>query len=453
MLQQFAFDDPKLDERLGSAHSRMQHLIDEADAKARVFYKKVLGEELSIQACIERIFSEVETDGDEAVCRYSQAFDNSSIQSSDLVVGPEGIAAAWEACPDALRNALSTATAQVRAYQERLLLKGFGENLDESLGVRWLPLQRVGAYVPGGAGGTLPLCSSVIMNLVPAAVAGVKELVLCTPARADGSVAPEILAACYAAGVQTVYKAGGIQAIAAMACGTAQLPAVDKIVGPGNIFVTLSKRYAYGRVDIDMLAGPSEVLIINDGSVDPAWVAADLISQAEHDTLAMCVLLSVGDNDQAVLDEIQKQIDALPDERRAVAAASINNHGIYVACPDVATAVNISNRFAPEHLELLVENPKAIINDITNAGAVFVGAWSPEPIGDYIAGPSHTLPTGGSARMWSGIGADTFLKRSSIINFSEQDFDAVADAAITMAEAEGLHAHARSLMQRRDRQQ
>ena len=450
MLQTFAHNDPQLDERLGSAHSRMQHLIDEADAKARPFYEKTLGEALSIQACIERIFTEVENEGDDAVCRYSQAFDNSSITSADLVVDQAGIAAAWETCDETLRSALCTAVEQVRAYQERLLLKGFGEDLNESLGVRWLPLQRVGAYVPGGAGGTLPLCSSVIMNLVPAAVAGVKELVLCTPARSDGSVAPEILAACYAAGVQTVYKAGGIQAIAAMACGTAQLAAVDKIVGPGNIFVTLSKRFAYGRVDIDMLAGPSEVLVVSDGSVPAAWVAADLISQAEHDTLAMCVLLSTGDNDQDILKEIEQQIAALPDERRAVAQASIEQHGIYVPCPDLETAINISNRFAPEHLELLVENPKNCIDNITNAGAVFVGPWSPEPIGDYIAGPSHTLPTGGSSRMWSGIGADTFLKRSSIINYSEDDFHKVANAAITLANAEGLAAHARSLSIRLD---
>ena len=235
-----------------------------------------------------------------------------------------------------------------------------------------------------------------------------------------------------------------------MACGTAQLAAVDKIVGPGNIFVTLSKRFAYGRVDIDMLAGPSEVLVISDGSVPAAWVAADLISQAEHDTLAMCVLLSTGDNDQEILKEIKQQIAALPEERRAVAQASIEQHGIYVPCPDLETAIKISNRFAPEHLELLVENPKNCIDKITNAGAVFVGPWSPEPIGDYIAGPSHTLPTGGSSRMWSGIGADTFLKRSSIINYSEDDFHKVADAAITLANAEGLAAHARSLSIRLD---
>ena len=450
MLHQMAHNDPRLAERLGNAHSRFQTLVNEADIKARPYYKAVLGEDLSIQACIEQIFNAVDKDGDTAVCKYANAFDKSALEPADLLVTAEEIEAAWNSCETEFKAALQTAVKQVQNYQEKLLLKGFGESLDQALGVRWLPLQRVGAYVPGGAGGTLPLCSTVIMNLVPAAVAGVQELVLCTPARADGSIAPELLAACYAAGVKTVYKAGGIQAIAAMACGTKQLPGVDKIVGPGNIFVTLAKRHAYGRVDIDMLAGPSEVLIINDGSVDPRWVAADLISQAEHDVLAMCVLLSTGDNDQAILDAIAEQIEALPEERREVARKSIDQFGLYIPCPDQATAIDIANRFAAEHLELLVTNPKELLPQIKNAGAIFVGPWSPEPIGDYIAGPSHTLPTGGSARMWSGIGADTFLRRSSIINYSQADFEAVARPAIKLAEAEGLAAHARSISIRLD---
>ncbi len=450
MLHTMAHDDPRLHERLGNAHSRFQVLVNEANEKAKGFYESVLGEALSIDACIERIFSEVEANGDEAVCKYANLFDKSNLKPEQLLVTAEEIETAWNSCDSELQKALITAVEQVSAYQKRLLLKGFGEDLNESLGVRWLPLQRVGAYVPGGAGGSLPLCSTVIMNLVPAEVAGVEELVLCTPARADGSIAPELLAACYAAGVKTVYKAGGIQAIAAMACGTGQLNQVDKIVGPGNIFVTLAKRYAYGRVDIDMLAGPSEVLVISDGSVDPQWVAADLISQAEHDQLAMCVLLSTGDNDHEILKSVEEQINALPDERRKVAAASIYNLGIHVPCPDIDTVVDIANKFASEHLELLVSNPQEILPRIKNAGAIFVGPWSPEPIGDYIAGPSHTLPTGGTARMWSGIGADTFLRRSSIINYSRDDFNAVAEQAVKLAEAEGLSAHARSISIRLD---
>ena len=264
-------------------------------------------------------------------------------------------------------------------------------------------------------------------------------------AREDGSVAPEILAAAHAAGVHTIYKAGGIQAIAALACGTERLPAVEKIVGPGNIAVTLAKRHAFGRVDIDMLAGPSEVLVIHDGSVDPEWVAADVLSQAEHDVLAVCVLVCVGTSGDDVIAAIERQLAELPQERREVAQASVERLGLCIRCADLDEACNVSNMFGPEHLELLVSDTSAALNKIRNAGAIFVGPWSPEPIGDYIAGPSHTLPTCGTARMWSGIGTDTFMKRQSIINYSETDFKEVATPAITLAETEGLTAHANSL--------
>lgn len=324
--------------------------------------------------------------------------------------------------------------------------KGFGENLDETLGVRWSPVSSAGGYVPGGAQGSLPLCSSVIMNLVPAVVAGVERVVLVTPPRPDGSIAPEVLAAAHLSGVSEVYAVGGIQAIAALAIGTETIPKVDTIVGPGNIFVTLAKRHAFGRVAIDMLAGPSEVLVIADGSVDPAWVAADVLSQAEHDVLAMPVLVTIGEGvAEPIVTEIHQQLDALPAERQEVARSSVANLGLIITCDTLEQAAAASDRFAPEHLELLVEDTKALLPMIHHAGAIFVGQWSTEPIGDYVAGPSHTLPTGGSARMFSGIGADTFLRRSSIINLDEATFRSLAPSGIAIARAEGLEAHARAM--------
>lgn len=446
MLTELAPDSAALADLVGATHQRFQRLVEEAERKARPFYQRVLGREASVAEVIAEVFAAVEREGDAAIARYAKAFDGAALPPDRIRVPAAEAAAAWSAIGADLQAAIRTAIVQVEAYQRRLLPRGFGETLDEPLGVRWLPLERVGAYVPGGAGGSLPLPSTVIMNLVPAKVAGVKELVLVTPSRPDGTVAKELLAAAHAVGVSEIWRIGGIPAIAALACGTATLRPVDKIVGPGNIFVTLAKRYAYGRVDLDMLAGPSEVLVIADRSADPACVAADLLSQAEHDPLAMCICLAVGDGVAAPLQaELARQLAALPEARRTVAEESVRRHGRLIRCGDLAQAVAISNRIAPEHLELLVAEPKAALAGLTNAGAIFVGRWSPEPIGDYVAGPSHTLPTGGTARMWSGIGADTFLKRTSLINLDEATFRRLAPAGLALARAEGLEAHARAI--------
>jgi histidinol dehydrogenase len=446
MLTELAPDDDALADLLGATHRRFQRLVEEAEVKARPYYRRVLGREASIAEVIAEIFAAVERDGDAAVSRYAKLFDGADLPADRLRVPLDEAEAAWRASPPVLRDAIRTTIAQVEAYQRRLLPKGFGEALDEPLGVRWLPLARIGAYVPGGAGGTLPLPSSVIMNLVPAKVAGVRELVLVTPSRADGTIAPELLAAAHAVGVSEIWRVGGIPAIAALACGTPTLRGVDKIVGPGNIYVTLAKRHAYGRVDLDMLAGPSEVLVIADRGADPEFVAADLLSQAEHDPLAMCICLTVGDGVAGPIQAaIARRLAALPEARRVVAAESLRRHGRLIRCADVAQAVAISNRIAPEHLELLVADPKPALAALTHAGAIFVGPWSPEPIGDYVAGPSHTLPTGGTARMWSGIGADTFLKRTSLINLDEATFRRLAPAGLALARAEGLEAHARAI--------
>jgi len=446
MLTVIRPDSPALQDLVGSVAHRFQRLVDEAERKAKPYYREKLGREASIAEVIHEVFAAVERDGDAAVAYYANCFDGSHLGADELSVPLELARAAWEAADPELRAAITIAIEQVTAYQRRLLPHSFGTDLRESLGVRWLPVDSVGAYIPGGAGGSLPLPSTVIMNLIPAKVAGVSELVIATPARPDGTIAAELLAAAHAVGVTRILRVGGIPAIAALACGTATVPAVAKIVGPGNIFVTLAKRHAYGRVDLDMLAGPSEVLIICDDSANPDHVAADLLSQAEHDTLAMSLCLTIGDGPVAAIqDAVRKQLDALPATRQKVARESIERHGRCIPCRDIAEAAAISNRIAPEHLELLVRDPAALLPQITNAGAVFVGPWSPEPIGDYVAGPSHTLPTGGTARMWSGIGADTFLKRSSIINLSEADFRRLAPAGLTLARAEGLEAHARSI--------
>jgi histidinol dehydrogenase len=449
MLRDLTPDDPALADLLAGAHQRFARLVHEADAKARAFYRRTLGREASIAEVVDEVFTAVEREGDTAIARYVKAFDGADLPAGGLRVPREACEAAWRTIDGGLRDAIQLAVEQVRAYQRQLLPTGFGTALDRPLGVRWSPIPRVGAYVPGGAAGSLPLFSSVIMNLVPAKVAGVPETVLVTPPRPDGSVAPELLAAAHAVGVDEVVRVGGIPAIALLACGSASVRRVDKIVGPGNIVVTLAKQRAYGRVDIDMLAGPSEVLVICDRTADPRHIAADLLSQAEHDVLAMSICLVVGDGVAAPIQaEVARQLAALPAERQAVARASIERFGVLVRCRDLDQAAALSDRIAPEHLEVLVADPRALVPRLHHAGAIFVGPWSPEPIGDYVAGPSHTLPTGGTARMWSGVGADTFLRRTSLINLGEQDFRRLAQAGMTMARAEGLEAHARSIQVR-----
>jgi histidinol dehydrogenase len=446
MLTECRPGDPAFAELVDSAHRRFRHLVAEAEVSARPFYERTLGRAASIPEVIDEVFAAVEREGDVAVARYGKAFDGADLPAQALRIDPGACAAAHAALPPALADAMATAIAQVTEYQKRLLPADSGTDLRRPLGVRWTPLDRVGAYVPGGAGGSLPLFSSVIMNLVPAKVAGVPQTVLCTPSRPDGSVATEVLAAAHAVGVDAVYRIGGIPAIAAMAIGTASLPQVDKIVGPGNIVVTLAKQRAFGRVDIDMLAGPSEVLVLADDSAHPAFVAADLLSQAEHDPLAMAICIAIGPGvASAVQRELAVQLDNLPGDRRETARQSVLRFGRLIRTQTLSQALDAANRIAAEHVELQVRDPRAALAGLRHAGAVFIGPWSPEPIGDYVAGPSHTLPTGGTARMWSGIGADTFLKRTSIISFTEADFRRLAAAGTTLAEAEGLTAHARSI--------
>ena len=318
--------------------------------------------------------------------------------------------------------------------------RGQGSILGQSV----IPLDRVGIYVPGG---TAAYPSSVIMNAVPAAVAGVKEIIMMVPPK-NGKINPYVLIAAKEAGVSKIFKIGGAQAIAAMAFGTETIPRVDKITGPGNIFVTLAKKAVYGHCDIDMLAGPSEILIVADKTADPVYTAADMLSQAEHDTLASSIVITdSAELAQKVAAEAEKQLAKLP--RREIAQASIDRNGLIVIAEDMMQAMRFANVSAPEHLELLTADPFQLLPYVRHAGAVFLGAYSPEPLGDYFAGPNHVLPTGGTARYYSVLNVETFMKRTSIISYTQPALQAVSEDIIRLAETEGLQAHANAIRLRR----
>lgn len=309
------------------------------------------------------------------------------------------------------------------------------------LGQKVTPLEKVGIYVPGGKA-TYP--STVLMNAIPARVAGVKEIIMVTPPGKDGSVNKYVLAAAKIAKVDRVFRVGGAQAIAALAYGTESIPKVDKITGPGNVYVTAAKKMVYGEVDIDMMAGPSEILIINDGTCDPAWIAADLLSQAEHDEMASCILITISRKmAEVVKSEVEMQVEKL--NRKTIAKEALSWISYIVVAKDLKEAADISNKIAPEHLELFVEKPRELLTLIKNAGAIFLGRNTPEAVGDYIAGPNHTLPTSGTARFSSPLGVEDFIKRSSIIEFSKKGLDTLGPKARAFALLEGLDAHAKSV--------
>jgi histidinol dehydrogenase len=309
------------------------------------------------------------------------------------------------------------------------------------------PVERAGVYVPGGKGGRTPLVSSVLMGAIPAKVAGVEKIIMVTPPTADGRVSPHLLVAAQKAGVDEVYKVGGAWAVAALAFGTATIPKVDVIVGPGNLYVTLAKKIVAGTVGIDIIAGPSEVLVVADDSADPEFIAADLLAQAEHDAQASAVLATTSPALAAgVRAEVERQLREL--DRADIARASLERFGAIFVVPDVSSAVDLSNRVAPEHLELHLRDPFSRLGEIRNAGAVFVGEYSPEPVGDYVAGPNHVLPTAGTARFASALSVDHFLKRTSIIHYSAEALRREAADIMRLAEVEGLGAHANTIQRR-----
>ena len=384
------------------------------------------------------IIADVRKNGDAAMLAYAKKFDGATLTGLELTRA-ERDAALGEVEP-AFMDILREAAANIRAYHQKQVRSGYVMSEKEGviLGQRVLPLAKVGLYVPGG---TACYPSTVLMDAIPAKLAGVEELVMVTPCSKDGTISPNIVAAAEIAGVDRIFRCGGAQAVAALAYGTETVPKVDKIVGPGNVYVAEAKRQVFGKVAIDMIAGPSEILAIADGDNDPVVVAADLLSQAEHDKLAAAVLITTSaEFAQKVAEALEVQLQKLP--REAIARPSIENNGKIIITDSIDAAIDIANEIAPEHLELLVSEPFEYLSRIKNAGSVFLGRNCPEPLGDYFAGTNHTLPTSGTARFSSPLGVDDFVKKSSFMYYSTDALNAVGEKIAVFAEKEGLHAHA-----------
>lgn len=399
-----------------------------------------------VEQSARAILESVRTGGDAALFEQAARFDGVRLDAGSVRLVPEEIKEAYSALAPASLEALRTAASRIRAFHLRQLRASwFSEEDGAIVGQLCRPLERVGIYVPGG---TAAYPSTVLMNAIPAAIAGVPEIVMCTPPRRDGRVASAVLAAADLAGVHAIYKVGGVQAVGAMAYGTASVPRVDKIVGPGNIYVAAAKRLVFGQVGIDMIAGPTEVLIIADEEAKATWAAADLLSQAEHDPLSNALLLTPSRKLAAeVSEEVKRQMAMLP--RRQIAEASLGVYGAAVVVKDLDEAVGLANQIAPEHLELLVKDPWGLLSRIKHAGAIFMGGTSPEVLGDYLAGPNHVLPTGGTARFASPLSVDDFQRRTSLIAFSQEKLEALEPALVELARLEGLEAHARAAAIRR----
>jgi len=397
-----------------------------------------------VEDVVAGILDDVETRGDDALFEYTEKFDGMLLDARTVEVSPDEIEAAFSAVDPGDVEILKLSAARIGAFHERQRAESWSYADDEGieLGQVIRPLSRVGVYAPGGRA-TYP--STVLMAAVPARIAGVGEIILVSPAK-GGQMHPLILVAARLSGVDRIFRIGGAQAIAALACGTQSIPRVDKIVGPGNIYVATAKRMVYGRVGIDMIAGPSEIVIITDGMAQPDVIAADLLSQAEHDPMAGAILLTPdGDFAEKVAVAAQRQVKEL---HSPVAAKALENYGAVIVTTDMDEATAVANDLAPEHLELVVEDPKALLGRITNAGAVFLGPHTPEALGDYIAGPNHILPTGGTARFSSPLGVYDFIKRMNVLSFSKKALETYGPLAARFAEIEGLEAHGRSITRR-----
>lgn len=411
-----------------------RELINQLKARSGEIDRKVT-------SAVTEILNNVKQNGDDAVREYTLKFDGH--MPSKFEISREEIDSSPDKCDRDFILALYKAADNIRDFHARQKQQSWLEPKQNGviLGQRIRGLKRVGVYVPGG---TAAYPSSVLMNVIPAKIAGVKEIVMVTPPQKDGTANPDILAAAKIAGVDRVFLMGGAQAVAALAYGTQSVPKVDKIVGPGNIFVATAKKLLYGTVDIDMIAGPSEILIVADKSANPKFLAADLMSQAEHDKMASAILLTTSEETaNETAKELSRQMQTL--ERRDIIEQSLNNFGAIIVCKDISEAVDFANELAPEHLELAVENPMEYIGRVDNAGSVFLGHYSPEPLGDYFAGPNHVLPTSGTARFFSPLSVDSFIKKSSFIYYTEPALSEAKDDIIKLAETEGLTAHANSI--------
>ncbi len=399
---------------------------------------------VDVAGIVSGIIDDVKARGDAALFDYCEKFDR--VRLASLEVTAEEIEAAAVAVGPEFMEVLETAAANIRAFHEKQVRNSFiiAEKDGVVMGQKVSPMDRVGLYVPGG---TAAYPSTVLMDAIPARIAGCPEVFITTPPAKDGSVNPAILAAAKVAGVTRIFKVGGAQAIAALAWGTETIPNVDKIVGPGNAFVAEAKKQVFGRVAIDMIAGPSEILVVADGNSDPRHVAADLLSQAEHDKMASAVLVTESmDLAEAVQAEIERQVRLLP--RVEIASASIDVNGKIIVVEDIDQAIWISNAIAPEHLELCLDNPFDYLDKVKHAGSIFMGRNCPEALGDYLAGPNHTLPTGGTARFYSPLSVDDFVKKSQYSYFTSDALKAVADKIALFARKEGLEGHARSVLSR-----
>lgn len=394
------------------------------------------------EAIVSVILADVRENGDKAVFNYTKKFDGADISAENFIVTEEEEKEAYEKVDPALIDVIRKAISRIRTFHEKERQKGwFMTEEGMVLGQKVTPLSRVGVYVPGGKA-AYP--SSVLMNVIPAQVAGVPDIVMCTPPGRDGKVTPTTLVAAKEAGVGTVYKVGGAQAVAAMAFGTESLPRVDKITGPGNIFVALAKKAVYGHVSIDSVAGPSEVTVLADETANARYVAADLLSQAEHDEMACAILVTTS---MRVAEEVSAEIDGFLKtlSRRDIIKKSLDNFGRILVADTMEEAVRAVNEIAPEHLELVTRDPFLLMTEIKNAGAIFIGEYSSEPFGDYFAGPNHVLPTNGTAKFFSALSVDDFIKKTSIIYSSGEALRALHEDVETFAKAEGLTAHANSI--------
>ena len=396
----------------------------------------------------KKIVDRVRSEKDAALFEYTAMWDCPEIHAGNVKVSVEDMKDAYDTLEPELQEAITLSAARIESFHQKQKQNTWIDVKEngEILGQRVTPLEKVGVYVPGGKA-AYP--SSVLMNVIPAKVAGVERIVMVTPTSKDGQLTKEVLAAAYIAGVTEVYKIGGAQAIAALAFGTETIPKVDKIVGPGNIYVTLAKREVFGYVNIDSIAGPSEILIVADESANPTFVAADLLSQAEHDQLASAVLITTS---KALAEKVQKEVarfyEIMP--RQEILSASLANYCAIVIEPSMESACELANAIAPEHLELAVTAPFEVLTRIKNAGAIFLGHYTPEPVGDYMAGPNHVLPTNGTARFFSPLGVDDFIKKSSILSFTKEALMPIGKSIVRFAESERLFAHALSVQVRLD---
>nr|WP_325229735.1 histidinol dehydrogenase [uncultured Oscillibacter sp.] len=423
----------------------MMRILDFDSLSPEAFLNRDIQAEEDVSAAVDEIIQEVRRRGDEALRDYTRRFDGAELQ--DLWVSTEEFNAARRAVDPYFMETLKEAAENIRRFHERQRHNDFvlTDRSGIVMGQRWTPIEKVGVCVPRSPE-AFP--STILMNAIPARIAGVRDIVIVTPPRPDGTVSPEALMAAELAEVTKVFKIGGAQAVAALAYGTETMPRVDKIVGPGGVFVATAKRKVFGRVAIDMIAGPSEILVLADGKSNPKWVAADLLSQAEHDVLSSAVLVTDSrELAKSVQAEVEAQLEALP--RKDIARRSIEENGKIIVTDSLDKAVEATNRIAPEHLELCVDDPFALLPRIKNAGSIFLGRSTPEALGDYFAGPNHTLPTSGTARFSSPLGVDDFMKRSSFLSYDQAALCACGDRVADFARREGLEGHARSAESRK----